>query len=167
LKAWHTVGVHVWLTAQFNSALDWDVFITTTLQTIQDSYTDHPGIDMVMRACKQLRHQHQKTAYRTVKSSRYLKIMLKLGAWLSAEPLPSQLKKNTLELANTLLNKQHQQLKNYGKTLMELNASDLHTLQITTKKQCDVTEFFLIFFQITKRVNISALYTNYTTYFAR
>jgi inorganic triphosphatase YgiF len=135
-----------WLTAQFNSALDWDVFITTTLQTIQDRYTDHPGIDMLMRACKQLRHQHQKTAHRTVKSNRYLKTMLRLGAWLSAEPLPNQLKKNTLELANTLLNKQHQQLKNHGKTLMELNASDLRSLRITTRKQCDVTEFFSDFY---------------------
>ena len=132
-----------WLTAQFNPALDWDVFITTTLQAIQDSYADHTGISMLMRACKQLRHQHHKTAHRAVKSKRYLEIMLKLGAWLSAELLPSQLQtKNTLELANTLLNEQHQQLRKYGKTLTKLNASDLHSLRITTKKQCVVTEFF-------------------------
>ncbi len=132
-----------WLTTQFNPALDWDVFINTTLQTIQDSYADHTGISMLMRASKQLRHQHHKNARRAVKSKRYLEIMLKLGAWLTAEPLPSQLKtKNTLELANTLLNEQHQKLKKYGKTLMELNASDLHSLRTTTKKQCVVTEFF-------------------------
>ena len=69
--------------------------------------------------------------------------MLKLGAWLSAESLPNQFKtKNTLALANTLLNEQHQQLKKYGKTLRELNASDLHSLRITAKKQCVAIEFF-------------------------
>lgn len=141
-----------WLTKQLNPALNWNTFITTTLQTIQDSYADHTGVNMLIKTCKQLRQQHRKTAHRAVKSKRYLEIMLKLGAWLSAESLPSQFKtKNTFVLANTLLNEQHQQLKKYGTKLRELNASDLHSLQIATKKQCVAIEFF------------SALYPNNKT----
>lgn len=141
-----------WLTAQFNPALDWDVFVTTTLQTIQDSYPDHEGIGMIIIACKQLRHHFHKSARRAVKSKRYSEIMLKLGAWLSAEPLTGQLKTRSTpvlantaidKFANTLLMKQHQQLKKYGKTLTGLNAPDLHSLQITTTKQCVATEIFV------------------------
>ena len=53
-----------WLKKQLNPALDWDAFITTTLQTIHDSYADHIGVNMLMKTCKQLRHQHRKTARR-------------------------------------------------------------------------------------------------------
>ena len=95
-----------WLTMQFSPALDWNVFVATTLQPIQDSYPDHAGIGMLIKACKQLRDHHYKVARRAVKSKRYLTIMLTLGAWLSAEPSAGQLKiKKSLVLPGADINK--------------------------------------------------------------
>lgn len=140
-----------WLTAQFIPALDWDAFVITTLQTIQDSYPDHAGIRMLTKASKLVRNHHYKTARRAVKSERYLTIILKLGAWLSAEPLPGQLKtENPPDFTGTTINKfavtvleeQHEQLKKYGKKLVGITATDLYFLQITTIKQCEAIEIF-------------------------
>lgn len=140
-----------WLMGQFKPALEWNYFVATTLQPIQDSYPDHTGIRMLTKACKQLRNGHYKMARRAVKSERYLTIILNLGAWLSAEPLAGQLKsKNSLVLAETdinkltgtLLNKQHAQLKNYGKSLMGLTATERHSLKIIAIRQCNAIETF-------------------------
>ncbi len=140
-----------WLTAKFDPALDWDIFVVSSLKAIQNVYPDHAGVNMLMKTCKKLSNLNRKTARRAVQSKRYLKLMLKLGAWLSAESLSCRLESiNTSELTNasigkfasTLLNKQHQQLKTYGETLTRINVSDLHSLRIITKNQCYAVEFF-------------------------
>lgn len=140
-----------WLTAQFSPALDWDILVATTLQPIQDSYPDHAGIGMLIKVCKHLRDHHYKITRRAVKSRRYLTFILRLGAWLSAEPSAGQLKlekslvlpgTDINKLAGTMLNEQHVQLKKYGKTLIGITAADLHSLKITTIKQCNATEIF-------------------------
>lgn len=88
-----------WLTAKFNPALDWDIFVIRTLETIQDVYPDHTGVNMLMKTGKEMCYLNHKTARRAVQSKRYLKIMLELGAWLCDEPLSCQLQsKNTSAL---------------------------------------------------------------------
>jgi triphosphatase len=141
-----------WLTAQFSPALEWDIFVATTLQPIQDSYPDHAGIRMLIKACKQLRNHHFKIARRAVKSKRYLTIMLTLGAWLSADSSAAgqlKTKKSSVlpgtdinKLAGAVLNEQHLQLKKYGKTLMGITPTNLHSLKIIAIKQCSATEIF-------------------------
>lgn len=148
-----------WLSAQFKPALEWDFFVTTTLQPIQNSCSDHAGIRILIKACKQLRNYHYTVARQTVKSNRYLTIILSLGAWLSTAPLAGQLKpKNSLvltgidinELSGALLNIQHVQLKNYGKTLMGVTVKDLHILMIAVLKQCDAVETFASLYPASK-----------------
>lgn len=78
--------------------------------------------------------------------------MLTLGAWLSADSSAAgqlKTKKSSVlpgtdinKLAGAVLNEQHLQLKKYGKTLMGITPTNLHSLKIIAIKQCSATEIF-------------------------
>jgi CHAD domain-containing protein len=80
--------------------------------------------------------------------------MLKLGAWLSAEPwldaeghgtsavAESRARVPVMKFAERLLAHHHRQLKKYGRKLEDLDAPRLHALRIITKKQRYAAEFF-------------------------
>ncbi len=104
-----------------------------------------------MKTSKKIGSLNHETARRCVKSKRYIRIMLQLGAWLSDEHLtcPLALEQASVKtsgsienFANTLLREQHQKIKNYGKTLTGLNVLELQPLRKIIKKQYYATELF-------------------------
>jgi triphosphatase len=151
-----------WLAGQFGPARDWDVFVTETLADIIPHFSDRPGILPLQEKCEQIRRRHNDEARSAVESAHYTELMLKLGAWLSAESwiTPSNLMGldnptgvdgpggsgglggSVKEFAGTLLAHRHRQLKKYGRKLAKLSPPELHAVRILAKKQRYAGEFF-------------------------
>jgi CHAD domain-containing protein len=155
-----------WLAGQFGPARDWDVFVTETLADILPHFSDHPGILPLQKKCEQIRRRHNDEARNAVESAHYTELMLKLGAWLSADSwvTPSDLMGldnragvdgpggsggfggSVKEFAGTLLTHRHRQLKKYGRKLAKLSPAELHAVRILAKKQRYAGEFFAGFY---------------------
>lgn len=144
-----------WLAGQLGPARDWDVFVAETLIAICADFAGHPGMFRLRKKCEQLRSHHNDAACNAVESMHYVELMLKLSAWLSAEPWGAQsdsLASDDLaragygtpvkEFAGILLARRHRQLKKYGKKRMNFSVPELHALRILAKKQRYATEFF-------------------------
>lgn len=140
-----------WLSKKFNPAIDWDIFVINALQEIQGAYPNHAGVKRLLKTSKEIGCLHLETARRSVKSKRYVSIMLKLGAWLSDDHLTrsSAVEQTSVKFngaiekfASKLLTEQHQKINNYGKTLTGLKVSELQLLRKMIKKQCYATELF-------------------------
>ena len=157
-----------WLAGQFGPARDWDVFMTATLADILPHFSDHPGILPLQEKCERIRRRHNDEARSAVESAHYTGLMLKLGAWLSADSwvTPSNLMGSdnragvdglggsggsVKEFAGTLLAHRHRQLKKHGKKLAKLSPPELHAVRILAKKQRYAGEFFAGFYP-TKKV---------------
>ncbi len=144
-----------WLGGQFGPARDWDVFVTNTVVPICEAFPRHPGMLTLQEKCEKIRKQHNDEACGAVESRHYTELMLKLGAWLSAEPWlgaddhakspnlsASASGVPVMKFAEPLLAHRHRQLKKYGRKLEGLDAPQLHALRIITKKQRYAAEFF-------------------------
>lgn len=148
-----------WLAGQFGPARDWDVFVTETLATVYPAFSGHQGMLALREKCEQLRRRHNDAARNAVESRHYTELMLRLGAWLCAEPWLAQLDLpasadpagtgsgvTVKEFAGTLLTHRHRQLKKYGGKLANLSVPELHALRIVAKKQRYAAEFFAGFY---------------------
>lgn len=144
-----------WLSDELGPARDWDVFLTETFANTFEHFSEHSGMLALQESCEQVRREHNRRARDGVASSRYTELMLKLGAWLSAESwlIPAEsattdeVEKNQPEVAvqvfaEALLSHRHGQLKKYGKKLKKLSMAELHALRIVIKKQRYAAEFF-------------------------
>jgi inorganic triphosphatase YgiF len=155
-----------WLAGQFGPARDWDVFVTETLATVHLAFSDHQGMLALREKCEQLRRNHNEAARNAVESGHYTELMLRLGAWLCAEPWLAQPDlpvsddspgtgsgMTVKEFAGTLLARRHRQLKKYDGKLANLSVPELHALRIVAKKQRYAVEFFTGFYphKATKR----------------
>lgn len=148
-----------WLAGQFGPARDWDVFVMETLATVCSAFSGHQGILALREKCEQLRRNHNETARNAVESKHYTELMLRLGAWLCAEPwlaqpdLPASDDSpgtgsgmTVKEFAGTLLARRHRQLRKYDGKLANLSTLELHALRIVAKKQRYAAEFFTGFY---------------------
>ena len=75
-----------WLAGQFGPARDWDVFVTKTVGSDLRRLSGHPGMLTLQEKCDKCDEHHNDEACGAVESRHYTELMLKLGAWLSAEP---------------------------------------------------------------------------------
>jgi inorganic triphosphatase YgiF len=143
-----------WIAGKLGPARDWDVFVTKTIVPVCAAFPQHPGLQVLQEKCEKIREQHNDDACNAVESRHYTELMLKLGAWLSAEPrldanyhessnLPeSGCGAPVVKFAEPLLARRHRQLKKYGRKLESLDTHQLHALRIVVKKQRYATEFF-------------------------
>lgn len=144
-----------WLSDQLGPARDWDVFVTETFAKIFEHFSEHPGMLALRKSCEQVRREHNHHAREAVASSHYTELMLKLGAWLSAESwlIPAETPSNDAvendrsemevkTFSGALLSQRHGQLEKYGKKLKKLSLTELHELRILIKKQRYAAEFF-------------------------
>jgi inorganic triphosphatase YgiF len=155
-----------WLAGQFGPARDWDVFVAETLADIFPHFSDHPGMLPLQEKCEQIRRRHNDEARNAVESAHYTELMLKLGAWLSADSWVTSsdlmgldnptgvdrpggsggLGGPVKEFARTLLAHRHRQLKKYDRKLAKLSSPELHAVRILVKKQRYAGEFFAGFY---------------------
>lgn len=144
-----------WLTRQLNPARDWDVFVTEQLPKIQKNFAEHAGIAALIKTCEILRKKHNKAARSSIKSKRYTKLILQLNLCLEEvlkyPSLPQTLKKAVSKMAlidftKSLLKNRHQQIIDTVKEIEEFDATSLHSLRISIKKQRYTVEFFQTLF---------------------
>ncbi|SEP07076.1 CYTH and CHAD domain-containing protein [Nitrosovibrio sp. Nv6] len=145
-----------WLSRQLRPARDWDVFVTGTLNDVCAHFPELPEMLALREQCEAIWRGHNENARNAVESRHYTEMMLKLGAWLSAEswiaqPGPAASGAGTgtasrappvKEFAETLLAHRHRQIKKYGRKLANLGAPELHAIRILVKKQRYAAEFF-------------------------
>lgn len=139
-----------WLTRQLNPARDWDVFIIEQLPWIQDIFPKHAGISALTKMSAIFCKRHHKIACTSIKSKRYTELILNLNLWLDEVckyPIQPRHTKNTAStvlstFTSTTLTNQHQHILKTSKEIEKLDATSLHALRISIKKQRYVTEFF-------------------------
>ncbi|MBA4142294.1 MAG: CYTH and CHAD domain-containing protein [Nitrosospira sp.] len=144
-----------WLAGQLRPARDWDVFVTGTLASVCASFNENPGMLALREKCEQIRCRHKDVARDAVESKHYTGVMLKLGAWLSAESWLVSRDRSTSSgeaeeaswepikvFSAAMLSHRHKQLKKHGKKLKSFDAPELHALRIMAKKQRYAAEFF-------------------------
>ena len=144
-----------WIAGRLGPARDWDVFIIETVVPVCAAFPQHPGMLALHEKCEKIRQKHNNEACNAVDSRHYTELMLKLGAWLSAEswldpedftPTGDRVGSGSgvpvIKFAEPLLAHRHRQLKKYGRKLEGLDAPQLHALRIISKKQRYAAEFF-------------------------
>lgn len=123
-----------WLSRQLRPARDWDVFVTGTLADVCAHFPELPEMLALREQCEAIWRGHNENARNAVESRHYTEMMLKFGAWLSAESWLAQSDPTALnaaadtasrapvkEFAETLLAHRHRQIKKYGRKLANLD----------------------------------------------
>jgi len=139
-----------WLATRLGPARDWDVFVTETLPPIEKEFGTHGEIKTFSEHCRELRDAACARARRVVRSARYRRLMLSLGAWLAAagwlSPLePEQraaLDAPVGAFAGKVLEKRYSQVRKRGRKAGGLSAKELHRLRIAVKKFRYAADFF-------------------------
>lgn len=139
-----------WLAGVFGPARDWDVFMTETLPPIRGEFGEHAGLAAFEKQCMQVRLAAQRVAQRAVNSKRYHRLMLNLGAWLTAEAWTGCMEREALaavqapvrEFASAVLSRRAIQVAKRGRRLPQLTGAELHRLRISIKKLRYTADFF-------------------------
>ncbi|MDM8559973.1 CYTH and CHAD domain-containing protein [Candidatus Parabeggiatoa sp. HSG14] len=141
-----------WLTQILGIARDWDVF-ALSLQEMQPFYkkslSSNELLDLQVKVAN-----FQTCAYVTVRdalhSSRYNRLLLWLGKWLTQRRWRRKLQDNALQrldspvsdFASQILELHYQRVYQQGKNFAQLNSEQLHNLRISIKKMGYGTRFF-------------------------
>ena len=139
-----------WLASRLGPARDWDVFVTETLPPIEKEFGTHGELKAFSEHCRKLRDDAGARARRVVRSARYRRLMLSLGAWLAAEGWLSGLEPDQRAaldapvgaFAGNVLEKRYDQVRKRGRKVGGLSAKQLHRLRIAVKKFRYAADFF-------------------------
>jgi inorganic triphosphatase YgiF len=128
-------------------ARDWDVFVDEMLQPVLAARPDDSDLRNLQDAVNEQRRLAYERAWATLRSPRYLKFVLELGAWLEdrgwrRKDGPSGLDVNLIDLADEVLHKRHRKAIKLGRKFEQLSDQALHRLRISLKKLRYATEFF-------------------------
>jgi triphosphatase len=130
-----------WLNANLAAARDWDVFLHETLPAARAALqADEPKLDLLQEQALAVRQQTHKRLKRALNSQRYARLLLNLGAVLTAEDHP--IKGKLIKLAEHELQKAYETLRKYGDHLSELNAKQRHKFRIHSKYLHYAADFF-------------------------
>jgi triphosphatase len=139
-----------WLASRLGPARDWDVLLTQTLPPIQAEFGPHPGLERFAARCRTLRGGAAAGARRAVRSGRYQRLVSRLEAWLAQEEwmihadpqARPALLAPVAEFASSVLERGYDRVRDKGRSLDRLDASELHRLRIAIKKFRYASDFF-------------------------
>lgn len=138
-----------WLNANLAAARDWDVFLHETLpaarKALQTADAAPALLDMVQEHALAARQQTYKRLKRALHSQRYARLLLHLGAVLTAQDHPLKghpVKDKLVKLAQHELQKAHETLRKHGDHLNELTAKQRHKFRIYSKHLHYAADFF-------------------------
>lgn len=135
------------LIGDLGSARDWDVFVEELLQPVMDARPEDASLEVLRDAVNDQRRLAYERARATLGSSRYLKFVLELGAWLEGrawrqKETRAALDRSLIDLADEVLAKRHKQSLRLGRKFDTLPDEALHRLRISLKKLRYASEFF-------------------------
>jgi triphosphatase len=130
-----------WLNTNLAAARDWDVLLHETLPAARTALqTAEPKLDLVQEHAFAARQQTYKRLKRALNSQRYARLLLNLGAVLTAEDHPA--KGKLVKLAEHELQKAYDTLRKHGDHLGELTAKQRHKFRIDSKHLNYAADFF-------------------------
>jgi CHAD domain-containing protein len=133
------------------SARDWDVFVDELLQPVMEARPQDASLRVLREAVNKQRRLAYERAQATLRSPRYLRFVLELGAWLDGKGWrgkgsEASLDRSLIDLADEVLQKRHKEATKLGRKFDKLSDEALHRLRISLKKLRYSTEFFAAFY---------------------
>ncbi|CAK0772213.1 triphosphatase [Gammaproteobacteria bacterium] len=140
-----------WLTGELGPARDWDVFINETLLALARHFPDHVALKALTTAAERVRARTYQTAQAAVRSSRYTRLLLGIGAWHTRRdwrdligPERCQNLEHPVEwFAANLLTQGHTRVQKWGQNFAQLTPEERHHLRILCKRLRYAGEFFI------------------------
>jgi len=133
-----------WITGVLGHARDLDVFVTQTLPPLLQQLQDQPGLIVLNEKADQERLQAYAEVREALTSQRYHRLILTIGDWLENERWreTNTVECSVFDIAQTVLEKRHKQLKQHGRRLMQAHPEERHATRIAAKKLRYASEFF-------------------------
>jgi len=137
-----------WLSNTLGLARDLDIFVAETLPPILQRLQDHHGLVQLRTKAESVRKSAYKDVRDLLRSQRYHRLLLELGAWLEngrwhrADTSDF----SAFDLSKRMLAKRHRQLRKHGSKLAEMHPEERHATRIAAKKLRYTAEFFSSFY---------------------
>ncbi len=134
-----------WITDVLGAARDLDVFITQTLPPVTERLQHHPGLLLLRDNALVEKKKAYAEAHAALRSQRYHRLILTLGAWLENERWRQDAPAADLslqELAKAVLGKRNKELRQHGQRLVHMHPEERHATRIAAKKLRYAAEFF-------------------------
>ncbi len=135
------------LIGDLGGARDWDVFVGELLEPVMAARAEDANLKVLRDAVNEQRRLAYERARATLRSPRYLRLILELGAWLDGrgwrgKGTETSLDRCLIDLADEVLHKRHKQAMRLGRKFDDLSDEALHRLRISLKKLRYASEFF-------------------------
>lgn len=139
-----------WLSGEFNTARNLDVFLEETIAPAGDADPQLEGLGELAEAVRLARTQAYDGALRAVEGARYRAALLETAAWAETgawittpdEPGRSRREAPAVWFAAEALQRRRRTLKKRGRGLADMQAEDRHDVRIAAKKMRYAAEFF-------------------------
>ncbi|MDP6706474.1 MAG: CYTH and CHAD domain-containing protein [Alphaproteobacteria bacterium] len=143
-----------WTIRETGPARDWDVFIDELLAPVVEACPDDASLVMLRQRAELERRSAYARVHALLRSERYTRFMLQLGAWLETQGwqdhvVPRQradLAQPISGFAARLLAKRHKRALKLGKNFAGLTTDERHAVRIALKKLRYASEFFATLF---------------------
>jgi len=141
-----------WLTDILGRARDLDVFLAQTLPPMLAPLQQHPGLLQLKIKAEAARIDAYRQAREALRSQRYQRMLLSLGGWLENQDwqMSESAQVSVAEIARSVLDKRHRQLRRHGKRLLHMHPEERHATRIAAKKLRYAAEFFVSLYPDTK-----------------
>lgn len=134
-----------WLAGLLGPARDMDVFVAEIIDPVLSALPGEPALVALRAIFERRRASFADGALAGVRSARFTRLMLDLGAWIEGgrwrgpdRPPPS----HAADFARPVLDRRHRKLRKAGRKLEALAPADRHRVRILVKKQRYAGEFF-------------------------
>jgi triphosphatase len=138
-----------WLGGALGTTRDLDVFLDETLPPVLAAWPDRPGLLRLRETIVAQREVAMATSRAAIRSARYQRLLLDIGAWLVAMTRPT-LQPHTViglaEFAREVLKRQRKQLIQRAHRLLQLSAEERHRVRISGKRLRYAAEFLTSLF---------------------
>ncbi|MBF0373176.1 MAG: CHAD domain-containing protein [Alphaproteobacteria bacterium] len=134
-----------WLAGLLGPARDMDVFVAEIIDPVRTALPDQPALLALRDVFERRRAGFAEQALTAVRTARFARLMLDLGAWIEGggwhspdQPAPL----HADDFARPVLMRLHRKLRKAGRRLDTLAPAERHRVRILVKKQRYAGEFF-------------------------
>lgn len=144
------VGEIKWLTGQMAAVRDLDVFLEEIVGPVVAQVPDENSFHVLSRRINAERNRSRHAARLAIRSGRYTRFLLRIGAWLAKRAWREQpLNETSARLfdpvdgfSNALLSKVHRKVRKKGRHFAGMSEDERHQLRIDCKKLRYTVDYF-------------------------